>query len=373
MCAASIMAPLLGDYVDDRDERMNYPENTLEAVLLSETFQVAKEFFALLHEPIVRLAITEFFLHTRIQSATHTHNSSEQHALYVFEALCGEPLKFEIVSYVGGDKMLYFFGTRFASLGFPMSVLSKCPEISSRILRLCACAQVNDGGVLTNASHDGPGSRSGSAFKNVNADRRSNRVTYTNFAFDATLDSAFPRRTLLSCYVLSFLSHARKADRDYNHTEKLDSLRSCSASPVHRDAQEAAREFLRRSSTGESLADLGHSMSNSPPPPPPTMYENSATLLRSALKNALQLSDTPCVPRRRLRVSVGTKSRGSVRVVETAPVEDESMRRLEMMREECAPLMQLLKDCHDGELKGFLKETVLAANRGVERIINCTF
>ena len=252
----------------------------------------------------------------------------------------------------------FFFGTEYPSLGIPLSILSLSSEIAGRVLRMCTRTQINVGGSLTHtagAGGPGGGGKHGAAFAHISTDRQSNRVTYSNYKFDATFDSMFPRVPLIAQYVLSFLSHARSVDRENNHYERIALHRSRSASP--------AAVLFSKSPTP--------SPSPSPPPlsPSPTsIYSNACSVLRGALRNALQLSTTPSVPRRLMRVKVGSTHQGQVRVVEEAPADTEESRRLEIVRAECAALLSHLSACKDGELQKFYAEGVAAANRSLEKL-----
>jgi len=381
------------DFYENKDQRKDYPEQSFEKMLMSDAFEVSKEFFVLLHEPIVLNAITLHFLHSSIETAEYTHQTSEQHAEYIFNVMCSAPLKFEIISYVGNDKMLFFFGTQYPSLGVPLRILSSSTEVVGRIMRMCSFSQLGSGSAISSdvSSSRSSNGKHGSAFRQISPDRRTNRVTYTNFLFDATLDNSFPRSSIISNYVLAFLSHARSSDRDNNHYLKIDQFRARSSSPVPSSPLASAPLSRSASSIGMSLGhrrnssshmNISHSatsshsessLSSPPTPPPSSLYSNSVSLLSRALRSALKISTTPSVPRRTLRIKVGTESRGEMRVVETAPSDDEQSRRLNFMRKECAPLVQKLRDCEEGELKTFHYEVLETVNRAMERLVNFSF
>jgi hypothetical protein len=336
--AASMLQYMPTDHPIDVEARQIWPEEVFERVLQNEAFHAAQDFFALLHEPLVLRLLVEYLVHKRISAGNRAMLTSEEHAQYVFHAFACEPLALEIVTYLGNDKMIYLFGTKFPSLGIPLSIIRSSAEVLGRLLRMCLRTQagsLNETGVpLANA-----------AFGTITADRERNSTTFSNFRFNAVFDLALPRVPVIGQYVLLILSHSRQYDRDNKHHEAIE---------LRRSSSEACMAAALRRSSGD--AEL-------PPPVPNTLYENSCVSLRKALSEALKWGHWPVAP-------MTMPASNEVAVHGAAPRDQEQVARVAHVREHCHTLLDLLRDTEDGQLTRFYEEVVEASNFNLAEVMH---
>ena len=363
------------DFYVDREERHLAPEEVYEERLRGDALAASKDFFVLLHQPLVLTSIAQHLAHVEIERVGLAYHTSEDQARYIFHVLVNEPLCFEIVQYVARDATVYFFGTKYPSLGVPLSVLSATPEMATCLTRMCMRAQPNAHSTTTHAPNHGI---NGSAFAQISANRVRNSVTYANFAFDALFDVRFPRAALLAAYVLSFLGNARAVD-----TGAYESLRHSNG--MGGAGGRASSPALRRTSSSggggggggdsdspsRSLHSSSNSLNSMLVENEASMYARALLVVRSSLRKALspaqQRAGTPTTLRR-MRVRVGSEHGGEVRVLEEAPADGEGERRAAFMCKACAALLQKLNDAKDGELVVFYEEVLVLINRSMSSL-----
>lgn len=343
---SSMLQYMPTDHPINLEARQIWPEEVFERVLQKEALNAAQDFFALLHEPNVLRVLCEYLVHAHISAGNRAMLTSEEHAYYVFHAFACEPLALEIVSYVGNDKMVYLFGTKFPALGIPLSVISSSAELLGRLLRMCLRTQagsLNETGTpLANA-----------AFSAITADRERNSTTFSNFRFNALFDKALPRVPIMSQYVLLILSHSRRYDRENKHHEAIEMRRSSS---------EACMALRRINGGGGGGGRASPAGSPSPPPVPNTLYENSCVFLRKALSEALKWGVWPVAP-----------GENEVAVCDVAPRDEEQVVRVAYVRDQCYNLMDLLREAEDGQLAVFYDEVVETTNFSLAEVMQINF